>query len=228
MVLNALKRMAALLPFSWQYEISRIFLHRQIRRRSFFTDEKEYALLDSCLHPGDWALDLGANVGYDTMRMSDLVDRAGRVIAAEPMPDTFALPAANARLFEHADVSLLDVAVSDRVTIVGMELPRFSAGLLNYYEARVTQGPAKFSVNTFPIDALALPAKVRLLKVDVERHEMPVFQGMRRLIDRDHPVLIIETGAHETIDLLHGLGYVTERLPGSSTLLCRQRESQEI
>jgi hypothetical protein len=41
-------------------------------------------------------------------------------------------------------------------------------------------------------------------------------------------VLIVETGAQDTVDLLHSLGYVTERLPGSSNLLCRQRGSGKV
>jgi FkbM family methyltransferase len=189
------------------------------------TDEKEYALLDSFLQPGDWVLDLGANVSHYTMRMSELVGPSGRVIALEPIPDTFALLAANTRLFEHANVSLLNVAASDTIATVGIELPRFSEGLPTYYQARLTAEPAQFAVLTLPCDALSLPVTVRLVKTDVEGHELPVLQGMRRLLDRDHPVLIVETGAQDTVDLLQSLGYATERLPGSSNLLCRQRES---
>ncbi len=227
MSLGALKRVAALLPFSWQHELRRVFFHRQIRRRSFFTDEKEYALLDTFLRPGDWVLDLGANVGHYTKRMSDLVGQGGRVIAVEPMPDTFALLAANTRLFEHANVSLLNVAVSDKVAIVGIELPRFAEGLPNYYMARLTSDPAKLAVMTLPIDALALQEKVRLAKIDVEGHELPALHGMRRLIERDRPILIVETGDLEVVELLHSMGYDTERLPGSSNLLCRQRATEK-
>lgn len=218
-----LKRLAALLPVSWQHELRRLYFHQQIRRRRFLTDEKEYALLDSFLRPGDWVLDIGANVGHYTMRMAELVGRSGRVIALEPVPNTFALLAANARLFAHANVSLLNVAASDRVAVVGIDLPRFSEGLANYYQARLTADPADLAVLTLPVDALALPVIVRLVKIDVEGHELPVLQGMRRLLERDHPVLIVETGAQNTVDFLTGLGYVTERLPGSSNLLCRQR-----
>jgi FkbM family methyltransferase len=225
MMTKFLKRVATFFPFSWQHEMRRIFFHRQIRRRSFFTDEKEYALLNTFLRDGDWVIDLGANVGHYTMRMSQLVGLSGRVIAVEPMPDTFALLAANTRLFEHANVSLLNIAASDRISTVGIDLPSFAQGLPNYYMARLTTDSAKLAVMTLPIDALVLPKKVSLVKIDVEGHEFPVLQGMRQLIERDHPVLIVETGAQETIDLLHSFGYVTERLPGSSNLLCRQRES---
>jgi len=220
-----LKHLAALLPLSWQHELRRLYFHQQIRRRRFVTEEQEYTLLDSFLRPGDWVLDIGANVGHYTMRMSELVGTMGRVIALEPVPDTFALLAANARLFAHANVSLLNVAASDRMAAVSIELPRFSDGLVNYYQARLTGDPAGLAVLALPVDALALPMTVRLAKIDVEGHELAVLQGMRRLLERDHPVLIVETGAQDTVDVLIGLGYATERLPGSSNLLCRRRES---
>jgi FkbM family methyltransferase len=189
------------------------------------TEEKEYALLDSFLRPGDWALDIGANVGHYTMRMSQLVGAAGRVVALEPVPDTFALLAANARLFAHANVSLVNAAASDRIATVAFEIPRFSDGLPNYYQARFTGDRTGLVVLALPVDALALPVTVRLVKIDVEGHEMAVLRGMRRLLERDHPILIVETGTQDPVDLLTGLGYVTERLPGSSNLLCRQQRN---
>jgi hypothetical protein len=44
---------------------------------------------------------------------------------------------------------------------------------------------------------------------------------VRQLLERDHPVLSVETSAQSTIDLLHSLGYATELLSGSSNVLCR-------
>jgi FkbM family methyltransferase len=217
-----MKRLAALLPHSWQHELRRRHFQREIRRGSFYTDEKEYALLDKLLRAGDWALDVGANVGHYTKRMSELVGPSGRVIALEPVPDTFSLLAANARLFAHANVSLLNVAASDRLAIADMQIPRFANGLSNYYQASLGAGSGGLAVLTLPIDELSLP-KVRLVKIDVEGHELPALHGMRRLLQRDHPVLIVETGSQETTSLLGGLDYTVERLPGSSNLLCRPK-----
>jgi len=44
---------------------------------------------------------------------------------------------------------------------------------------------------------------------------------MRSLLERDHPVLIVETGSDETLELIKSIGYEVERLPGSSNVLCR-------
>jgi FkbM family methyltransferase len=216
-----MKRLVARFPGSVQHELRRWFFARQISSRRFFTDEKEYGCLPTLLAPGDWVLDIGANVGHYAMRMSELVGPAGRVIAFEPVPDTFALLAANVRRFPHANVTLLNVAVSDGSAAVGMQIPSFAEGLTNYYQAHLSDKPEGLTVLTLPVDALALPGRVRLAKIDVEGHELPVLRGMRALLERDHPVLIVETSSQETIELLHGLGYATERLPGSSNLLCR-------
>jgi len=217
-----LKRLAAMLPNSWQHELRRRHFQREIRRGRFFTDEKEYALLDTLLGQGDWALDIGANVGQYTMRMAELVGPSGRVIALEPVPDTFSVLAANTRLFAHANVTLLNVAASDRVGIASMQIPRFATGLSNFYEARLSAGPGGLAVLTLPIDELSLPP-VRLVKIDVEGHELPALRGMHGLLQRDHPALIVETGSQESTALLSSLNYTVERLPGSSNLLCRPR-----
>ena len=223
--MNPMKRLAALLPNSWQHELRRRLFQREIRRGRFHTNEKEYALLDTLLGAGDWALDIGANVGHYTMRMAELVGPSGRVIALEPVPDTFSLLAANTRLFAHANVSLLNVAASDRIAIADMQIPRFASGLSNYYQASLGAGPGGVAVLTLPIDELSLPT-VRLVKIDVEGHELPALRGMRELIQRDHPVLIVETGSQETTNLIGSLDYTVERLPGSSNLLCRPKTTR--
>jgi hypothetical protein len=43
---------------------------------------------------------------------------------------------------------------------------------------------------------------------------------MRKLVERDHPILIVETGTGEAMRLLESWAYRVERLPGSSNVLC--------
>jgi hypothetical protein len=42
---------------------------------------------------------------------------------------------------------------------------------------------------------------------------------MARLLERDYPTLVVETSSPEAAAFLAGLGYRSERLPGSSNLL---------
>ena len=213
------KRLAARLPTSAQHELRRIFFRSQIRRRTFFTNEKEYALLDRFLTHGDWALDIGANVGHYAMRMAQLVGPNGRVIAVEPIPDTFALLAENVRHFGHTNVSLLNCAASDETSGVGMEIPKWTDGLDNYYQAHVVAGTTATTILALPMDALALP-QLALVKIDAEGHELPVLRGMRDLLRRHRPALIVETSAGEAITFMRSLSYTVQRLTGSSNVLC--------
>ena len=213
------KSIAARLPESWQFELKRRHFARQIARGSFVTDEPEYALLHTLLRPGDWALDIGANIGHYTQRLSDLVGPGGRVLAFEPVPQTFALLTANVRQFATANTTLINAAVSDRLEVLGMEMPSFASGLSNYYRAHLVQGSQGLQVLTVPVDALGLDGRVKLIKIDAEGHEATVLAGMRQLLQSHRPTLILETGSDELVASLVAVGYRAERLPGSPNVL---------
>ena len=220
--MHLIKRMAAKLPADWQLAFRRRMYARQIRRNAFRTTEPEYDRLGEWIRDGDWVLDIGANIGHSPKRFSELVGASGRVLAFEPVPDTFTLLTANARLFAHANVSLFNAAVSDRLDLCGMTVPNFDTGLRNYYEARLADASeSAFSVLTIPIDCLDIEARVALVKIDAEDHEASVLAGMNWLLERHHPVLIVETGDERVVEHLARMGYVSERLPGSPNILFR-------
>jgi hypothetical protein len=43
-----------------------------------------------------------------------------------------------------------------------------------------------------PLDALPLPQRLRLIKIDAEGHDLQVLQGAEKLIQRDRPIIIVE------------------------------------
>src|SRR6266581_7664130 len=103
--MKLVKRIAATLPPLWQNELKRIHFRRQMRRGTFVTPEPEYAILPTLISVGDWVIDVGANVGHYTKRLSELVGPTGRVIAFEPVPETFALLAGNLQVFQNTNRS---------------------------------------------------------------------------------------------------------------------------
>jgi FkbM family methyltransferase len=216
------KRLAARLPDRWQLELKRLHFARQIHRSTFVSGEPEFRMLDRLVAPGDWIIDIGANVGHYTRRFSELVGPQGRVLAFEPVPTTFALLAANVQLSPVANVSLVNAAVSDRLGVVGMALPTFATGLTNYYEAHISadagDGP---NVLTLCIDTLGIDRRIALVKIDAEGHEAQVLAGMQRLIAAHRPLLIVETRSADVVARLQSLGYAAERLPGSPNVLLR-------
>lgn len=221
------KRIAAQLPAGVQHELKRLKYWLQIRTGRFFTGEPEFAIAADLVGPGDWVIDVGANVGHYTKRFSELAGPSGRVLAFEPVPETFALLAANVRQFAHRNVTLLNAAASDRTERVGMSIPNFASGLANYYEAHLSPPvDAGLAVMSLGVDSLGIGHRIALVKIDAEGHEASVLEGMKFLLSRDRPVLIVETGSSDVVSSLQSLGYAWEQLPGSPNLLFRPSTAQ--
>lgn len=222
-----LKKLLSRLPHRWQTELKRIHFGRQIKKGNFVTNEPEYKILHDYLKPGDWAIDIGANIGVYTKRFSELVGVHGRVIAFEPVPATFSLLSANVQMFAHPNITLINAAASDKLDVVGMSIPNFSTGLTNYYEAHLSSAAdIALSVLTMTVDSLCLSQHIALIKIDAEGHEASVLSGMRKLIEASLPILIIETGSKEIIADLAALGYFSEKLQNSPNILFKPNDKK--
>lgn len=219
---RTLKRIASHLPAWWLQELKRLYFGSHIRRHVFRTYEPEFELLGDMVSAGDWALDIGANVGHYTARLSELVGKHGRVIAFEPVPATFELLAANMAQLAHRNITLVNAAASDSAFVSGMEIPKFEEdGLDNFYTAHLSPGPVKLGVLCLPADALMTREPIRLVKVDAEGHELQALRGLRRILQRDHPTLIVEDNSSEVAAFLQQFGYTSEKIQGSSNRIFR-------
>ncbi|NLB65838.1 MAG: FkbM family methyltransferase [Lentisphaerae bacterium] len=215
-----IKRFVARLPAGCQLALKRRLYARQIRRGTFATDEPEFLRLAEWVREGDWVLDIGANVGHYTKRLSELAGARGRVIAFEPTPATFSLLAANALLFTHPNVTLLNAAASDGTRIAGLHVPKFASGLDNFYETQLTSAVGSdLPALTLAVDSLALDHPIALIKVDAEGHEASVLAGMEKTIAKHQPVLIVETGDPGVVARMESRGYTQQKLPGSPNIL---------
>jgi FkbM family methyltransferase len=211
----SLKSIAAYLPAGIQFDLKRAHFRRSIRRGTFSADEPEFERLHTWVREGQTVIDVGANVGHYTRRLSVLVGH-GRVIAFEPVPETFALLTANCS--DLRNVTLCNWAASDRFQTVGLELPQFKSGLANYYRASITVGGSHPSL-AMRLDSLPL-TDLALIKIDAEGHDLAVLTGAQALIERLKPALIVEEDSAGTIaEWLVTRGYRIERLPGSPNLL---------
>jgi FkbM family methyltransferase len=213
--MNWLKRLSSKLPLRAQQEMKRVHFWRQIRFGAFATAEPEYAKLAEWLAEGDWVIDVGANVGHYTLQLARLVGGTGRVIAFEPVPDTFELLASNVSAAAVRNVSLFNAAVSVQTAAMGISMPRFDSGLKNYYMAALTAKDSEFDVLTIALDSIQLPRRIALVKIDVEGHELQALQGMEKLLGKDHPRLIVEGVSEGVRDFLDRLDYDFIQLPQS-------------
>jgi FkbM family methyltransferase len=149
------------------------------------------------LQPGMTAYDLGANIGYFTLMMARSVGEGGRVIAAE------ALPANVERLREAIRLNRLEERVLIVAKAVGAKAGRqrflihASAGMgrLESAPGRPDGFEGSLDVEVGAIDDWVyrdgLPAP-DLVKLDIEGGEGPALEGMRTVLTRAAPILVIE------------------------------------
>ena len=208
-----LKRLSSALPLRTQQGLKRFHFAHQNRSGRFATAEPEYARLGEWVAAGDWVIDVGANVGHYTARLSQLVGPTGRVLAFEPVPETFELLAANMAVAGARNVSLFSAAASTQISLAGMRLPQFSSGLTDDDMASITLGDGEFKVLTLPLDSVMPSAHIALVKIDVQGHDL------QALLQRDLPRLIVEGTSPEVETFLRDLGYTFTELPGSPNRL---------
>jgi FkbM family methyltransferase len=147
-------------------------------------------LFVEAVRPGMTVLDVGAHLGYFTLQAARRVGPAGRVLAAEPNPNT--LP------FLRANIEANGVA--DRVTIVERALGA-APGRAEFYVSpagdtsslhaagQAAHTPTSVEVTT--ADAALGDVVLDVVKMDVEGGEVDVLDGMRETLARAAPGLVL-------------------------------------
>lgn len=161
-------------------------------------DEQDLAVVGVLVGPGDYAVDVGANIGLYTKALSEAVGTGGRVYSMEPVPVTYRLLAHCVRRLRLDNVLILDSAVSDARGTARMTVPDYHDGGKNYYMARLsdaaTKASAAFDVPTDTLDSILSHAidRISFVKCDVEGHEWRVVQGAKKLVRESSPAWLIE------------------------------------
>lgn len=203
----------------------RVYYRLQIARGRFVSPEPEFELIRRLLHRGDWAIDVGANVGHYAVEMARAVGPTGHIIALEPIPETFTFLTDNLESAGMRNVTLLNAAASSGARMASMRVPsRNGDGTKNYYQAYISDRNPEYQVCCVPLDALQIAHPIVLAKIDAEGHDNHVIAGMMGLIQRDRPVLIVESLEAETLHKLTLLGYLREQLPGSPNAILQARK----
>ncbi len=147
------------------------------------------ATLDRLLGPGDIFVDVGANVGYHTVRASRSVGPTGRVVAVEANPENARLIAHTIELNGITNIELVPVALSGHRGHVVFGTHVGSNG--GFLDAAMSASGRGTLVPTFALDDLGFEG-VSVVKIDVEGAEAMVIDGATEVIRRDRPSLVME------------------------------------
>ena len=150
--------------------ISRVLYHAGMRERVFMS------ILHSEIEPGSTCIDLGSNIGYTTLFMCEKVGPNGKVYAIEPDPWNVEMLKENIRRNNfNGNTEIFPIAISDRsgetdfwqsdkTNLSSVQKPRHSTKSIKVQCE---------SLNTFLKDRLY----PNFIKMDIEGHEVKVFEG---------------------------------------------------
>jgi FkbM family methyltransferase len=146
--------------------------------------EAVFRLLD----PGECGVDVGANVGIVSSAMVRRAGQSGRVVAFEMMPQTFGYLAENLAAWKRLcpDSAAVNCPVSDSESAVNIGLSSdfpLNSGVAYVTRGEVPAGTASLVATARTLDSyFPEPQAIHVLKLDVERHELPVLKGAARLL----------------------------------------------
>jgi FkbM family methyltransferase len=165
-------------------------------------DRRDYepevtAVVRSLLRPGDTFVDVGANMGWYALVAAGLVGPAGHVIAVEPNGTNTALLRRSAEANDFTQVRIVEAAATDEFGWLALETDGSNGRIIRLgpLDAATRPIPCSFAVPAVSVDDLVGGADgtgVAAIKVDVEGLETRVFEGARRLLERDHPAVVFE------------------------------------
>lgn len=156
--------------------------------------------------PGDVIVEVGANVGSETVAYSDIVGARGLVVAFEPMPRNLTALERLLPALRHSNVTLLPYALSDRPQTAAFAVPPLSMSqgighvlgteeqrtkTVTYYYQPVEMELIEVECRT--LDEFAAEVRgVRLLCADTEGAELAILAGARQTLEAERPALVLE------------------------------------
>lgn len=164
-------------------------------------EPKTTDLIQERIFPGNIVIDIGANIGFFTLIMANIVKKEGKVFSFEPESENFQLLEKNVKVNNLSNVILENKAVGNINGETDMYLASnedniYSQSMHRIYSSNiVSQNSTPVKIKIIRLDdffeKLELIEKIDLIKIDVEGAEFDVLKGMSKILDLNKDLKII-------------------------------------
>jgi FkbM family methyltransferase len=201
-------RMKACRHGAMLYNVNDLYIGRSFDLYGEYA-ESEMSLLANFVKPGQFVVDVGANIGAHTVFLAQAVGPEGWVLSIEPQRPVFQTLCANVALNALANVLTFHVGASENPGKTTMLLPNYdSEG--NFGGVPLISDRGGEEIQLISLDQITVPM-LSLIKIDVEGMELAVLKGAAQTIAKNMPILYVENDQPvKSPDLLAhilGMGY---------------------
>jgi len=164
----------------------------KIRLSVVASNMRLHRLIDEAVAPGATVVDVGANIGYNTVYLARRVGDRGRVVAIEPAADNVRVLRENVRANALANVAIHAVAAGPTHEVRDLFLRGETSAVNSLFQESVyaaVTGVEK--VEVVPLDEL-VDGPADFIKIDVEGAELDALEGMTRLLTHRGLTLVVE------------------------------------
>jgi FkbM family methyltransferase len=161
--------------------ISNIVLNNKIWEDNIIDIMSKYYVTDTDI------LDIGANMGLNTLGLHKKKQITGTCHAFEPQPDVFTLMSFN---LKSVPCKTYCMSLSDKTEIVSMNVNINNIGASSISNSKDNE--RNMNLLAIPLDLIKFNNKISLIKMDVEGYEDKVLKGSKITFETHKPVLIIE------------------------------------
>jgi FkbM family methyltransferase len=148
-------------------------------------------LVKRIVRKGDVALDVGANVGWFTLVLSELVGQTGRVYSFEPHPEHFLLLSKNIKQNKLTNVVPVRKAVADQNGVLDLYINEDCPGGHTLFKYGGVDKPMEVEVIRLDDFADLLTSGVDFVKMDIEGAEGQAIRGMSKILNKNRRIKIV-------------------------------------
>ena len=159
------------------------------RKNNF--DRLEIECLKQLIKEGDTVVDLGANIGYYTLILAQLVGKSGHVYAFEPDPLNFEILSKNVKENKHDNVTLVQKAISDKNSKIKLYVSKRNLASHRIFDAEDKRESIEVDVTTLDEYFQKSKKLVKFIKMDVEGAEGATILGASKIIEDSKNLVIM-------------------------------------
>jgi len=194
-------------------------------------DRDEIGFLREKLHEGDNFLDVGANIGFYSLAVSDLVGKKGKVISIEADPTNYDKLMINIKLNGKLNIKAVNMGVSDKIETLMLGICTIGNRGGNFF---LRAGDEKVEVACCPLLDIVSAEKlqnIKAMKIDIEGYEYRVLSKFFLEAPATlHPELIIiehipdldKAAGGNCIKLLIDYGYIVLKKYGDNHVMVKK------